>query len=164
MYYYFKINSIIIPDFQLKNALDKFYKEKNFNLDKDTAILIQFKNLIDKKTIRSISFLQTVKISEFNELFDIFKEFWNVKGIHYNYDYPQFDSIIFTYKILSLEKFKMIKSTFYRSSEEEVEKRKYKINGFNLPNTMDIRTWGDSETSDDKNKKNKKKQQKYHST
>lgn len=75
MYYYFKINSIIIPDFQLKNALDKFYKEKNFNLDKDTAILIQFKNLIDKKTIRSISFLQTVKISEFNELFDIFKEF-----------------------------------------------------------------------------------------
>jgi hypothetical protein len=75
MYYYFKINSIIIPDFQLKNALDKFYKEKIFNLDKDTAILIQFKILIDKKTIRSISFLQTVKISEFNELFDIFKEF-----------------------------------------------------------------------------------------
>jgi hypothetical protein len=52
----------------------------------------------------------------------------------------------------------MIKSTFYRSSEEEVEKRKYKINGFNLPNTMDIRTWGDSETSDDKKQKKTKKQ------
>lgn len=33
------------------------------------------------KKVRSISFLQTVKVSEFNELFEIFPEFWNVKGI-----------------------------------------------------------------------------------
>jgi len=67
--YYFKINSIIIPDLHLKNALNKFYIEKNFNLEKDTTIVIQFKIKIDDKTFRSISFLQTVKVSEFNELF-----------------------------------------------------------------------------------------------
>jgi len=67
--YYLKINSIIIPDLHLKNALNKFYKEKIFNLDKATTIVIQFKIKIDEKTFRSISFLQTVKVSEFNELF-----------------------------------------------------------------------------------------------
>jgi hypothetical protein len=75
MDYYFKIDSIIIPDIHLKNALNKFYTEKIFNLDKDTTIVIQFKILIDEKTVRSISFLQTVKVTEFNELFEIFKEF-----------------------------------------------------------------------------------------
>jgi len=80
MDYYFKINSIIIPDIHhLKNALDKFYKEKIFNLDKDTTIVIQFKIKIDEKTFRSISFLQTVKVYEFNELFEIFKEFEMLK-------------------------------------------------------------------------------------
>ena len=43
----------------------------------------------------------------------------------------------------------MIKSTFYRSPKEQLEKRKHKINGFNLPNTMDISTWGDYEISYD---------------
>ena len=147
--YYFKINSIIIPDLHLKNALNKFYKEKIFNLDKDTTIVIQFKIKIDDKTIRSISFLQTVKVSEFNELFEIFKEFWIVKGTEYNYDYPQIASIIFTYRVLSLKKFKMITSNFYRSPIENLEKKKHKINGFNLPNTMDFSTWGDYEISDD---------------
>lgn len=37
MDYYFKINSILIPDLHLKSALNKFYKEKLFNLDKDTT-------------------------------------------------------------------------------------------------------------------------------
>jgi hypothetical protein len=46
MDYYLKINSIIIPFFQLKNALNKFYKEKFIKLDKDTTIAIKFKNLI----------------------------------------------------------------------------------------------------------------------
>ena len=140
MDYYFKINSIIIPDIHhLKNALDKFYKEKIFNLDKDTTIVIQFKILIDVRTIRSN--YKTVKVYEFNELFFNFKEFWNVKGIESNYEYPNFDSIIFTYIILSLLKFKLNKSTFYRSPKEHVEKRTHKINGFNLPNTMDFSTW-----------------------
>ena len=43
----------------------------------------------------------------------------------------------------------MIKSTFYRSPNKHLEKRKHKINGFNLPNTMDFTTWGDHEISDD---------------
>jgi hypothetical protein len=47
MDYYFKIDSIIIPDIQLKNALNKFYTEQIFNLDKDTTIVIQFKILIE---------------------------------------------------------------------------------------------------------------------
>ena len=85
--------------------------------------LVQYKIKIDDKTFRSISFLQTVKVSEFNELLEIFKEFWNVQGIEYNYDYPQIDSIIFTYRILSLLKYKMIKSTFYRSPNEHLEKK-----------------------------------------
>src|SRR5882762_102413 len=43
----------------------------------------------------------------------------------------------------------MIKSNFYRSPKEHLEKRKHKINGFNLPNTMDFSTWGDYEISED---------------
>jgi hypothetical protein len=44
----------------------------------------------------------------------------------------------------------MIKSTFYRTPKEHlVDNRKHKINGFNLPNTMDLSTWGDYEISDD---------------
>jgi hypothetical protein len=75
MDYYFEINSIILPDIHIKNALNKIYKEKIFNLDTETTIVIQFKILIDKRTVRSISFLQTFKVAEFHEFFDIFKEF-----------------------------------------------------------------------------------------
>lgn len=71
--------------------------------------------------------------------------FWNVKGTEYNYDYPQIDSIIFTYRLLTLQKFKMIKSTFYKAPKEQLERSNHKINGFNLPNTMDFRKWGDYE-------------------
>ena len=99
--YYYKINSIIIPDLHLKNALENFHKDIIMKLDKNTTIVIQFKILIDENIIRSISFLQTVKVYDYNELFDIFKEFWIVKGLEYNHDYPQIDSIIFTYKKLN---------------------------------------------------------------
>ena len=40
----------------------------------------------------------------------------------------------------------MNKSTLDRSPKEQ---RKHKINGFNLPNTMDFSTWGDCEISDE---------------
>jgi len=43
----------------------------------------------------------------------------------------------------------MSKSTFYVTPNEQLEKRKHKINGFNLPNTMDFSTWGDYEISND---------------
>lgn len=48
MDYSFKIDSIFIPDLHLKNALNKIYTDKLFNLDKDTTtpFVIQFKILI----------------------------------------------------------------------------------------------------------------------
>ena len=152
--YYYKINSVLIPNIHLKDGLNNFYKDIIIKYDKNSTFVIQFKIMIlneDKKKIfRSISFLQTIKVLDFNELLDIFSEFWDVKGLEYNYDYPKIDSIIFTYKKLSSElNFKNNKSTFYRVNKDQLAQKKYKINGFNLPTTMDFTTWGETKIADD---------------
>jgi len=78
--YYFKINSIIIPDLHLKNALNKFYIEKIFNLDKDTTIVIQFKILIDEKkhldlslSYKQLKFLNLMNYLIFLKNFEMLK-------------------------------------------------------------------------------------------
>ena len=44
--------------------------------------------------------IQFSKLSEFYQLFDIFTEFWNLKGEHYNDEIDPINSIKFLYQII----------------------------------------------------------------
>ena len=85
----------------------------------------------EEKIIRSISFVQTVMVKDYLELIDDFKEFWDDKATHYNYDYPKINYILFNYKILS-DEFKIDKSQFNKLHTEVRENNSNKIKGFNI--------------------------------
>ena len=73
--FYFNIENNIVSNIHINNALNSFFKDILANLNKNRIFLIQFKIKTDSELIRSISYVQTVQISEFNILYDIFTEF-----------------------------------------------------------------------------------------
>ena len=98
--YEFKLKNRILTKIILKKSLTKLWDEQIKNLYKDKIILIQFKIKSGNDLFRSIYYVQNIKKSNFKELDEIFYEFWDTKSK--NYKSLKLNSIIFTYKILSL--------------------------------------------------------------
>jgi len=106
-------------------------------LNKEYFIIIQFKIKIDNNNIRSISYLQTIKLKEYNDLIDIFIYFWNIKRSYY-ISIPVID-IIFTYRIMSNNNGIITSSKFNIKKEN---KNIIHFKGYNLPNNMNCIEWG----------------------
>lgn len=96
--FYYKVESHIVTDNQITLALDSFKVQELLPLlelyikDKDLKSIENIKNLIDNfklliifkiktnnQQIRTISYMQTLGIGEFNQLYEIFSEYWNLK-------------------------------------------------------------------------------------
>ena len=75
--YSYKLENQILESHHIRCALTSLIKHINNNIsfDFDPIIIIQFKIKFDTNQIRSVSFVQTVKFSEFNDLILIFIEF-----------------------------------------------------------------------------------------
>jgi hypothetical protein len=84
----------------IKKYLRIFWIDVFSKLDNNQYMLIQFKILNKNNEFRSISYVQRVNKSEFNSLYNIFIEYWDIRSE----DYHQMDvqDVVFTYKILSL--------------------------------------------------------------
>lgn len=130
----------------------------------DIKLLIIFKIKTINNQIRSISYMQTIKLGDIDKLKQIFIEYWLLKSE--DYYLAQISDIIFTYKILTTSNLetKILKindngepyNYSYNNSEptQELEpvknlqrtptkNNKMSFGVFNIPATMDIETWGD---------------------
>jgi hypothetical protein len=140
----------------IKLSLLKF-KEQVLNQylleNPDHTLLILFKIKTANKQYRNISYLQTIKLSEFDVLEKLFQEYWDLKDEEY-YLAPITD-VIFPFKFIASEKqnpknkipTKIIKV-------EDTKPKEYKglkFSGFILPSTMDITNWGRIHKLDDNN-------------
>lgn len=134
--FYYELDPQIITKNKIIAALSKLYSELN-QLSNDLTILIQFKIKIDNNNFRSISYLQSINIDQFNELKDIFIEFWNFKDE--DYISLKASHIIFTYKIINPNFYK-IKPKINRT--KLLYDNTINFKGYNLPNTMDYHKWG----------------------
>jgi hypothetical protein len=110
--YYYALPHKIITNNQIDKAIFSLinYLNEN-NVSKDLTILIQFKIQIKNSQFRSISYLQSLKLFEMEELNDIFKAFWETKDEEYYSMNPE--HIVFIYKIIEpLNKEETIKIKF----------------------------------------------------
>lgn len=81
--YSYDLNNQILSNQHITKSLSNLHELLlNSNvLTENSVILIQFKIKIDIKTIRSISYIQTVTLSkkDLSDLNEIFIEFWNLR-------------------------------------------------------------------------------------
>ena len=147
--YFSDLKYNIINDLSIDSVLDKFNHDVIEKLDDDSTILLQLKICSsDKSIFRSISTIERYSKSEFSEVYDIFKSFWNLQMDDY-IEIVNEPRIIISYNIVPNEynnnnNTNRIKNKNYISSNHEPQKYEPKIKGYNLPTTMDFREWGES--------------------
>ena len=105
-------NNLIIES--LKLLWDKIEYERILD-NKDNLILIQFKIKLLNSSYRSISYLQTVKFNDFNDLSDIFIELWSLRDEDYTSLNPS--HIVYAYKIINDPSYKIIITTKINKSK-----------------------------------------------
>jgi hypothetical protein len=136
--FHYKVNGIITKNI-LKKASLNLFNNKFKTLNNEHFLLIQFKIITNTFLCRSISYVQTIQIKDYDLILEIFNESWNLKSEDY-YDLTIYE-ILFTYKILPKD------SIINENKILSIEKNNYKsdsfiFGGYNLPKTMDITLWG----------------------
>jgi len=155
----YNINSNILTDNQIFLALDSLNSQEilplleSYNKERDNfKLLIIFKIKTVNQQRRTISYLQTLRISEFNKLYEIFSEYWNLKTE--DYYLAAISEITFTYKIVESNNYSELASKLLRVEDKvksiidaKGNKASNNLNnlcaafgGFNLPLTMDFTT------------------------
>ena len=82
--YFSDLKYNIINDLSIDSVLDKFNHDVIEKLDDDSTILLQLKICSsDKSIFRSISTIERYSKSEFSEVYDIFKTFWDLQMDEY---------------------------------------------------------------------------------
>ena len=131
--FYFKLENNLLLEHHILFALNALFKTL-IKFPLDSRIVIQFKFKFYNFHFRSISYIQIVKLTEFNDLSELFTEFWNLRDEEYLTLNPS--HIVFTYKILKgdnqfIKASKLNRSRFLKENTEIFK-------GFNLPSTKDI--------------------------
>jgi len=86
--------------------------------------------------------LQTVSKAEFEDLLNVFLEFWDIQSEEYHNMYVK--NVIFLYKVLPVDTtVKKIKINPH-VKVKQAEKTSFKYQGYALANTMDFTQWGDT--------------------
>jgi hypothetical protein len=149
--YYSDLEYNIINNLTIDSVLDLFKKEVIDKLNNDSSILLQFKICSsDKLVYRSISTIEKYTKSEFSEVYDIFKAFWEIQMDEY-IELISEPKIIISYNIVPDENDNNKPDKISRKNNLIHERSKamkkksynYNINGYNLPNTMEFIHWGD---------------------
>ena len=137
----------IINELTIDSILDKFKQDVIEKLDNDTSILLQLKICsLDKSVYRSISTIDRYTKSEFGEVYDIFKSFWDLQMDEY-IDIVNEPRIVISYNIIPSE-YNINNTKILRRKNNQLHTyfnnydKNNKIKGYNLPNTMDYREWG----------------------
>lgn len=144
--YSYALESAILTNTQIELALNALKGELIPSLHHhpdflDLKVLILFKIKTVNNQKRTISYMQSVNIKDFDILNSIFVEFWNLRSEDY-YLSP-LASIIFNYKIIySKQPTKLLTVKSKINISKRVTTESAKFGGFKLPNTMDFTNWG----------------------
>jgi hypothetical protein len=140
--YCYDLNNQMMSDNQITLSLDKLFDllENSNILTASSVILIQFKIKLNINDHRSISYLQTVSISDFKELNELFLEFWHIRDEDYLPLNPS--HIVYTFKIHNNTENDLIVSKLNRPKSSLTQINNFSFKGFKLPNTMDFTLWG----------------------
>jgi hypothetical protein len=143
--YYFTLDRvalIILNEKCLSLALKSLWNNLQETFDSNTLISIQFKVRYEIGVYRSLSYIQTVKLNEYEELLELFIEFLNLKDEEYISLKP--NSIVFTFQLLSPDNGIITSSKINRrKSQQSSNIQTFNFKGWNLPNTMDYSEWGE---------------------
>jgi hypothetical protein len=123
-----------LHSFLLNSLLDK---NKNTNLQ----ILILFKVKTLNHQWRTISYMQSLDITELTTLEDLFIEYWNLKEEDYNLE--EYSHIIYTYNIIDSFQInsKIIKANKINNKSTS-KLNNIKFGSYKLPSNMDFHLWG----------------------
>lgn len=155
--FHYKLSSNLLSDNQISLALDYFKSlillpiiTNKKTKSSDLKLLILFKINTKNHQLRTISYMQTIELKDYSDLYLLFTEFWNLKNEDYHL--AELNEIIFTYKIINVNLFTKIlhspiptggKSTNISPSIPNFKKQEtLNFGGYNLPSTMDINSWG----------------------
>lgn len=131
---------VTIPDIRLSltGLWSKVYSDKQNHQD---MMFVQFKVRTGRHLTRSISYVQRVGYSDFNSLLDSFLGFWSIRSDLYKVE--QFYQIIYTYKLIPKISTIPLSSKILNHKNKDKENISYfKFYGYELPTTMDYRSWG----------------------
>lgn len=149
MHFFSKYEYNIINNLTIECVLDLFKEEVIEKLENNVSILVQFRICSsDRKVYRNMSTIERYTKSDFNDVYDIYKMYWELQRDEYM-DMIDDPRIIIAYNIVPVEieftnvnKSIIRKNTlFNRSNNTNVNSQK--IKGYSLPNTMDFRKWGE---------------------
>ena len=124
----------------LSYYLSKFWKDIMEKIDNKYIIILLRVQYLDD-TISTLGNLQKINVKNYNELYEIFKDLINWKGE--NYKIREIKNIFFSYKIIPEDKLIINKSKLVTDEKLKItNKLIYNFTGWNLPNTIDYKLWG----------------------
>jgi hypothetical protein len=141
--YSIDISNNLLTKNKLINSFDNFwYHIIKYDLRSNHVILCQLKIKTENNIYRNISDVLTATKNEKLDLLEMLIAFLEMKSDNYK-GFP-ITNVIFNYKIIdSLEDIKLINNKGKRKNIiRNNMKPVYHIGGYNLPNTMDITSWG----------------------
>ena len=135
----------------IKIYLNKFWDDVMSKIDDKQVVLLLFRvrkgdedDLTQKGHYATIGNLFKFNNSknDFNKLYEVLKALLDNKDQYYK-NLPIVE-IVFSYKIVALDNNKISKSSNLTKNIKIKEKStSYKFKGYNLPNTMNLKLWGD---------------------
>jgi hypothetical protein len=149
------VSGIITGD-EIQDSLEKFKNEillssdlSNGKINKDLKLVVLFKIKSINNQYRTISPMQILEVKDFNQLNEVFLAYWSLKTD--DYYVAQISDIIYTYKLVNTKssplKSKLILPDKFTVNKEGdfdgMKKDNLSFGGYNLPNSMNISTWGD---------------------
>jgi hypothetical protein len=140
--YYYTLEFNILNDKYLSLALKSLWNDLQQTFDSNTLISIQFKVRYEIGVYRSLSYIQTVKLYEYEVLLELFIEFLNLKDEEYISYNP--NSIVFTFQLLTPDNGIITTSKINRKKlTQSSDIQTFNFKGWNLPKTMNYTEWGE---------------------
>lgn len=155
-HYFSDLEYNIINNLTIDCVLDQFKEEIIEKLEIDASFLIQFRVCSsDRRVYRNMSTIERYTKSEFSEVYDIYKMYWELQMDEYM-DIVEDPRILIAYYISPVEididdtniEKAVIRKNSLTFAERSLSFNKHvnnnnKIKGFSLPNTMDFKKWGE---------------------
>ena len=123
----------------ITDAVKLFQETISPYLEDRQLMKVQFKVQEESGNYKSISYIQTIDKSQFDDLSTIFITFWNNRDQHYYLTVMKL--ISFTFQIIPLNSEIKQSKLIQPRTITELESPTFKFHGFNLPSTMDFTKW-----------------------
>jgi hypothetical protein len=136
--YYISIDNKVFNIKLIHDCITKFWNDIMFNLG-EKYVLLYFRIQFSDSKFRTIGNLQKLNNHDYIKLFSILINLFNI--LNYDYKNKIILNIVITYKIIGFDD-KLINTLFKGNKILTKKLPTNKFYGYNLPNTMDYKLWG----------------------